>query len=78
MGPVRFEVDPPETILSVNGREYGPAARFRNEDMLLGDMAVYDVVLLAPGYDSRTLRILASPAAGSPRAVVREKLKKQK
>ena len=48
----------------------------RGEDALFEDMAVYDVYLTAPGYDTRAVRILVSPAAGSPRATVKEKLKK--
>ena len=39
-------------------------------------MAVYEVLLTAPGYESKSLRVLVSPAAGEPRANVKEKLKK--
>ena len=77
VGPVRFEVEPPDAIVNVNGRDLGPASAFRDQDLFLKDMSVYDVILSAPGYDSRALRILVSPVAGA-RAVVKEKLRKQR
>jgi len=71
-----FNVEPPEAIVSVNGREVGPASKFAKEDLQFADMAVYEVLLAAPGYQSKSLRILVGPAAGEVRANIKEKLKK--
>jgi hypothetical protein len=68
-----FNVQPPDAIVSVNGREQGPAS---NKDFQFAEMAVYEVLLTAPGYESKSLRILAGPAAGEVRANIKEKLKK--
>ena len=43
--------------------------------MQFKEQGVYDVVLTAPGYQPRTVRVLVSPSTGKERAVVREKLK---
>jgi Protein kinase domain len=71
-----FNVEPPDALVTINGREIGPASKFSKEDLQFADMAVYDVVLTAPGYEAKTLRILVSPTAGEVRANVKEKLKK--
>ena len=71
-----FNVEPPEALVSVNGREVGPASKFAKEDLQFADMAVYEVLLTAPGYQSKSLRILVGPAAGEVRANIKEKLKK--
>jgi serine/threonine protein kinase len=68
-----FNVQPPDAMVSVNGREQGPAS---NKDFQFAEMAVYEVLLTAPGYESKSLRILAGPAAGEVRANIKEKLKK--
>ncbi len=68
-----FNVEPPEALVSVNGRVLGPAS---NKDFQFAEMAVYEVLLTAPGYESKSLRILAGPAAGEVRANIKEKLKK--
>lgn len=78
VGPVRFNVDPPETVLTVNGREYGPTTQWKETDLPFRDMAVYDVKLSAPGYDTKSLRIIVAPSTNEVRAVVKEKLKKQR
>lgn len=72
----RFEVEPPFAIVSVDGREMGPASRFFQQDMLFREQAVFEVVLTAPGYQPKRVRILVSPSVGKERAIVREKLKK--
>lgn len=72
----RFEVEPPFAIVSVDGREMGPASRFFQQDMLFREQAVFDVVLTAPGYQPKRVRVLVSPSVGKERAIVREKLKK--
>jgi hypothetical protein len=71
-----FNVVPPDAVVSVNGREVGPASKFAKEDLQFADMAVYEVLLTAPGYESKSLRILVGPAAGEVRANIKEKLKK--
>jgi serine/threonine-protein kinase len=71
-----FNVTPPDAMVSVNGREVGPASRFSKEELQFADMAVYEVLLTAPGYESKSLRILVGPAAGEVRANIKEKLKK--
>ncbi|MCM3876309.1 MAG: protein kinase [Thermoanaerobaculia bacterium] len=67
-----FNVEPPEAFISVNGRVLGPASK----DFQFAEMAVYEVLLTAPGYESKSLRILVGPTAGEVRANVKEKLKK--
>ncbi len=71
-----FNVVPPDAMVFVNGREIGPASKFAKEDLQFADMAVYEVLLTAPGYESKSLRILVGPAAGEVRANIKEKLKK--
>ena len=71
-----FNVQPPDAMVSVNGRDVGPASKFAKEDLQFADMAVYEVLLTAPGYESKSLRILVGPTAGEVRANIKEKLKK--
>ena len=68
-----FNVEPPEALVSVNGRVLGPASK---KDFQFAEMAVYEVLLTAPGYVSKSLRVLVGPAAGEVRANIKEKLKK--
>ena len=68
-----FNVEPPDAMVSVNGREVGPASK---KDFQFVEMAVYEVLLTAPGYESKSLRVLVGPAAGEVRANIKEKLKK--
>jgi hypothetical protein len=71
-----FNVEPPDAVVSVNGRELGPASKWVREDLQFADMAVYEVLLTAPGFESKSLRLLVSPTAGEVRANIKEKLKK--
>ena len=71
-----FNVEPPDAMVTVNGRDVGPASKFAKEDLQFADMAVYEVLLTAPGYESKSLRILVGPTAGEVRANIKEKLKK--
>jgi len=71
-----FNVEPPDATVWVNGREIGPASKFAKEDLQFADMAVYEVLLTAPGHESKSLRILVAPTAGEVRANIKEKLKK--
>jgi hypothetical protein len=68
-----FNVEPPDAMVSVNGREVGPASK---KDFQFVEMAVYEVLLTAPGYESKSLRVLVGPAAREVRANIKEKLKK--
>jgi serine/threonine protein kinase len=72
-----FNVEPPDALVTVNGRELGPASKWAKEDLHFADMAVYEVLLSAPGYESKSFRILVSPTAGEVRANVKEKLKRK-
>jgi serine/threonine protein kinase len=71
-----FNVEPPDAVVSVNGRELGPASKWAKEDLQFADMAVYEILLTAPGYESKSLRLLVAPTAGEVRANIRERLKK--
>ncbi len=77
VGAVTFNVEPPDAIVSINGKEYGPASKWVQDEMLFRDMAVYQIGLAAPGYEPKTVRLLVAPTAGELRATIREKLKKQ-
>ena len=71
-----FNVEPPDAMVTVNGRDVGPASKFAKEELQFADMAVYEVLLTAPGHESKSLRILVGPTAGEVRANIKEKLKK--
>jgi serine/threonine protein kinase len=75
VGPTRFVVDPPQAVVEVNGKFRGPVSAYSDQDLILGEMGVYDVQLTAVGYQPKALRILVAPTAGELRAVVKEKLK---
>ena len=77
VGSVLFNVNPPDAVVSVNGKEYGPASKWAKDDMQFADMAVYQIGLAAPGYEPRTVRLMVAPTAGEVRATIKEKLKKQ-
>ena len=76
VGLVRLDVEPPFATVTVDGHDMGPASRFQAQDMQIREQGVYDVVLTAPGYQPRTVRVLVSPSTGKERAIVREKLRK--
>jgi len=73
VGAAVFNVDPPDTMVTVNGREQGLASK---KDFHFPEMAVYEVLLTAPGYEPKALRVLVGPTAGEVRANIKEKLKK--
>lgn len=75
-GLVRLEVEPPSATVFVDGNDMGAVSRFQAQDMQIREQGVYDVVLTAPGYQPRTVRVLVSPSTGKERAIVREKLRK--
>ena len=76
IGAVLFNVDPPDALVTVNGKDYGPASKWLKEEMMFANMAVYQVTLSAPGYETKTVRVLIAPTAGELRATVKERLKK--
>ena len=76
IGAVLFNVDPPDALVTVNGKDYGPASKWLKEEMMFANMAVYQVALSAPGYETKTVRVLIAPTAGELRATVKERLKK--
>jgi hypothetical protein len=71
-----FNVEPPNALVTINGRELGPASKWAKEGLQFADMAVYEVLLSAPGYESKSFRILVGPTVGEVRANVKEKLKR--
>jgi serine/threonine-protein kinase len=77
IGAVLFNVDPPDAMVNVNGKDYGPASKWLKEEMTFANMAVYQVTLSAPGYEAKTVRVLIAPTAGELRATIKERLKKQ-
>lgn len=78
IGPVAFEVEPPNALVTEGGRTLGPASSFGPSSPLrLSGPAVHDFVLSAPGRKSKTVRILVAPNAGEEIATVKEKLKEE-
>ncbi len=77
VGPVEFQVDPPDALVSENGKTLGPAASFGAASPLkLSGPTVHDLLLSAPGYEAKTVRILVSSNAERDRATVKVSLKK--
>ena len=78
VGPVIFEVEPPDATVSENGRTLGSASSFGPSSPLrLSGPAVHDLVVSAPGRKSKTFRILVAPNADSSDAKVKVELKKE-
>jgi len=75
-GLARFSVEPPFATVTVDGKDMGPASRFYEQDMQFREVAVYDVILTAPGFQPRRVRVLVSPSTGKERVVIRERLRK--
>jgi serine/threonine-protein kinase len=76
-GAVRFEVKPPDATVSIDGRPMGPASQYKDKEVKLTEPAVHDVVLSAPGYKSKHLRVIASASTDKDLATVKESLKKE-
>jgi eukaryotic-like serine/threonine-protein kinase len=73
---VEFEITPADAGVSEDGKALGPASDFGPASPLkLPGPRVHDLMLSAPGYKPRLVRILVAPNAGKPRAKVSEKLK---
>lgn len=75
-GLARLAVEPAFARVSVDGHDMGTAGRFVEQEMQFREPGVYDVVLTAPGYQPKRLRVVVSSATGKERVVFREKLKK--
>jgi hypothetical protein len=76
VGPVEFQVVPADALVSEAGRTLGTASSLGPASPLrLSGPSVHDLVLSAPGYESRTIRILVSPNADRERAAVKTELK---
>jgi hypothetical protein len=73
---VEFSVTPPEADVSEDGKALGRASDFGSSSPLkLSGPTVHDLMLSAPGYRPKLIRILVAPNAGKDRAKVTEKLK---
>jgi hypothetical protein len=75
-GTVRFKVEPADATVTVDGKDYGAASRYAEEDLTLRSPGVHDVVLRAPGHREKSFRVIAAPAADKEHVVIKEKLKK--
>ena len=78
-GSVEFVIEPSDATVSEGARMLGAATNFGPASALelKGSPAVHDLVLSAPGYKSKLVRILVAPNAGKDRAKVRETLTKE-
>ena len=77
-GPVVFEIEPSNALVTEGGRTLGPASSFGTSSPLrLTGPAVHDFVLSAPGRKSMVVRILVAPNAGEDVATIKEELKEE-
>jgi len=78
VGPVEFQVDPPDATLSEGTKDLGAVSAFgAGTPLQLSGPAVHDLVLSAPGRKPKAVRILVSENAGSDVAKVKVTLKKE-
>jgi predicted Ser/Thr protein kinase len=76
-GAVEFEVEPPDTVVIEDGKTLGPAAGFGpGSALVLPGPLVHDLLLSAPGYVARPVRVLVAPNAGRDLAHIRVRLKR--
>jgi predicted Ser/Thr protein kinase len=76
-GAVEFEVEPPEAVVIEGGKTLGPAAGFGpGSALVLPGPLVHDLLLSAPGYVARPVRVLVAPNAGRDLAHIRVRLKR--
>jgi serine/threonine-protein kinase len=77
-GAVELQVEPADASVSEEGKFLGAASSFGpGSPMKLKGPMVHDLVLSAPGYKPKTVRVLVAPNAGKDVAKVDEKLKKE-
>lgn len=77
VGPVRFEVKPPDATVTVDGRVIGAASQYRDKELKLHDPAVHDILLSAPGYKAKLVRVIAASSTDKEVATIKESLKKE-
>jgi len=78
VGPVEFNVTPPDAEISEGTRVLGPASSFGPGSPLhLSGPSVHDLTLTAPGRKARRLRILVTSNAGRELAKIKLELKKE-
>jgi serine/threonine protein kinase len=76
-GQVEFEVEPSDAELSEGDRKLGIAAEFgASSPLRLSGPRVHELVVSAPGYEPKTVRVLVSANSDNDRARVKVKLKK--
>jgi len=71
-----FVIDPPDALVSVDGKDLGPASKWASDELILDAPAVHQVTLSAPGRRPMTVRLLVANTAGEFQAKIKEKLKK--
>jgi hypothetical protein len=77
VGPIEFNVDPPDAEISEADHVLGRASSFGpGSPLRLSGPTAHDLVLSAPGRKPRTVRILVCPNADRDVAKVKETLKK--
>ncbi|HEY1251115.1 MAG TPA: hypothetical protein VGH97_07970, partial [Thermoanaerobaculia bacterium] len=77
-GSVELQIEPPDASVSEDGKYVGSASSFgAGSPMRLKGPAVHDLVVSAPGYKPKTIRILVAPNAGKDVAKISEKLKRE-
>ena len=77
-GEVEFNVTPPEAVITEGDKTLGPASAFGpGSPLKLSPGTVHDLMLTAPGYKPKLVRVLVASNAGRDRAKISEKLKKE-
>jgi serine/threonine-protein kinase len=75
-GEVELEVTPSDATVTSRGTDLGPAARYGGATPLrLEGPMVHELLISAPGHQSRAVRVLVSPNAGKDRARIKVNLK---
>ncbi len=77
VGPIRFEIKPPDATITIDGRVFGPASQYRDRELKLHEPAVHDVLLTAPGYKPKLIRVIAASSTDKELATIKESLKKE-
>jgi hypothetical protein len=78
VGPVEFNVSPPDAELSEGGRVLGPVSSFGpGSPLRLSGPSVHELTLASPGYRTRRLRILVASNADREVAKIKLELKKE-
>jgi serine/threonine-protein kinase len=76
-GPVEFEVEPADADLLEGDRKIGIASEFgASSPLRLSGPKVHELVLSAPGFQSKTVRVLVSQNSDHDRTKIKVKLKK--